>query len=105
MAHLTQKEFERINWLPIKERFNQCINSVVFKYFDEQCPHYLNQVFAKASESGTSLKSRYHKLKHSFPGTERLGLAHLSTTLRNTIWKKKWKSQVFNYHYYYNKCH
>ena len=85
MAHLTQKEFETINWLPIKERFNHCLNSVVFKYFDEQCPHYLNQVFAKVSESGTSLKNRYHKLKHPFPETERLALAHLSTTLRNTI--------------------
>ena len=85
MAHLTQKEFETINWLPIKERFNQCINSVVFKYFDEQCRHYFNQVFAKACEFGTSLKNRYHKLKHSFPETERLTLAYLRTTLRNTI--------------------
>ena len=42
MSHISQKEFETINWLPIKERHNQCVNSIVFKYFDNQCPHYLN---------------------------------------------------------------
>ena len=26
MPHISQKEFQMINWLPIKERYNQCIN-------------------------------------------------------------------------------
>ena len=30
MSHVSQKEFEAINWLPIKERYNQCINLIVF---------------------------------------------------------------------------
>ena len=48
MSHISQKEFETINWLPIKERYNHCVNSSAFKYFDNQCPHYLNEVFMKA---------------------------------------------------------
>ena len=31
MSHISQKEFEAINWLPFKERYNQCANSIVFK--------------------------------------------------------------------------
>ena len=44
MAHTSKNEFETLNWLPIKERFNQHINSIVFKHFTEQCPSYLNEV-------------------------------------------------------------
>ena len=71
LSHISQKEFEIINWLHIKERYhqcvnsiafkyfdnqckeryNQCANSIAFKYFDNQCPHYLNEVFMKAPES------------------------------------------------------
>ena len=31
MTHISYKEFETLNWLPVTERFNQCINSIVFK--------------------------------------------------------------------------
>ena len=31
MTHISHKEFEILNWLPVTERFNQCINSIVFK--------------------------------------------------------------------------
>ena len=38
-----KKEFETIIWLLIKERYNQCVNSIAFGYFDNQYPHYLNE--------------------------------------------------------------
>ena len=38
MTHTSQKEFETINWWPIKERYNQCVNSIAFKYFDNHIP-------------------------------------------------------------------
>lgn len=47
MLHLSQKEFDTINCLPIKGRCHWCINFTVFKYFDNQCFHYLNEVFIK----------------------------------------------------------
>ena len=31
MSQMSQKELETINWLPIKERYNQCVNSIAFK--------------------------------------------------------------------------
>ena len=63
MSHISQKEFETINWLPIKERYNQCVNSIAFKYLDNQCPHYLNEVFMKAPESSSSLRNSSQKLQ------------------------------------------
>ena len=48
MTHISKNEFETLNWLPVKDRFNQSINSIVFKYFTKQCPSYLNEVFELA---------------------------------------------------------
>ena len=45
MTHISKNEFETLNWLPVKDRFNQSINSIVFKYFTKQCSSYLNEVF------------------------------------------------------------
>ena len=67
MSHISQKEFETISWLPIKERYNQCVNSIAFKYFDDQCPHYLNEIFMKAPKSSSSLRNSYRKLQQPFP--------------------------------------
>ena len=36
-THLSQKELQRR--LPIKERFNQYINIIALKYFDQRCSH------------------------------------------------------------------
>ena len=69
MSHISQKEFETINWLPIKERYNQCVNSIAFKYLDNQCPHYLNEVFMKAPESSSSLRNSHQKLQQPFRET------------------------------------
>ena len=69
MSQMSQKELETINWLPIKERYNQCLNSIAFKYVDNQCPHYLNEVFIKAPETSSSLRNGYHKLQQPFRKT------------------------------------
>ena len=30
---ISKNEFESLNWLPVKDRFNQSINLIVLKYF------------------------------------------------------------------------
>ena len=45
MSHIPQKELKTIYCLPINWFVHQCANSVVFKYFANQYPHYLNEVF------------------------------------------------------------
>ena len=87
MPHISQIEFETINWLPIKERYNQCINSIAFKYFDSQCPHYLNEVFMKAPESSSSLRNSYQKLQQAFhkTNTGQNALSFIGLTLWNKV--------------------
>ena len=78
MSHISQKELETINWLPIKERYNQCVNSIAFKYFDNQCPHYLNEVFITVAESSLSLRNSYQKRQQSFVKLTLVKMPYLS---------------------------
>ena len=48
------------------ERFNQCINSIVFKYVNNQCPNYLNEVFQTAPENNIQTRGSFLKLKCPF---------------------------------------
>ena len=48
---LSQEEFKSLNWLPVTYRFKQCVNSIFFKYFNEECPNCLNNVFDVAPEN------------------------------------------------------
>ena len=62
MTHISKNEFETLNWLPVKDRFNQSINSIVFKYFTKQCPSYLNEVFEFACSNNLRTRNSYLKL-------------------------------------------
>ena len=46
---VTVKEFEKINWLPIQERGNQCILSFVYKFQSNTGPDYLEEIFSHAN--------------------------------------------------------
>ena len=37
-AHVGMKEFKDMNWLPTKERFEQCTATNVFKFFSNSAP-------------------------------------------------------------------
>ena len=69
MAHISQNEFEKLNWLPISDRINQCIVSTTFKFVNDMGPNYLNEVFQWAAESNRTLRNDYLKLKHPFRKT------------------------------------
>ena len=62
LNRISHEEFERLNWLPVTYRFKQCVNSTVFKYFNEQCPNYLNKVFVVATEINFQLRGSFQKL-------------------------------------------
>ena len=38
---ITVKEFEKINWLPIHERVNQCILSCIYKFHAKKASDYM----------------------------------------------------------------
>ena len=61
MMHISHKEFETLNWLPVTERFNQRINSIVSKYVNNQYPNYLNEVFRTALENNIQSRGSFLK--------------------------------------------
>ena len=48
MAHISGNQFKTLYCLPVKDRFSQSINSTVLRYFTNQCPSYLNEIFESA---------------------------------------------------------
>ena len=82
MTHMSHKEFEILNWLPVTERFNQCINSIVFKYVNNQCPNYLSQVFQTAPENNIQTRGRFLKLTCPFHKTnaDQMALSYIGPT-------------------------
>ena len=69
MAHVSQNEFEKLNFLPLSDRINQCIISTTFKFVNDISSNYLNEVFQWAAESNITLRNDYLKLKHPFRKT------------------------------------
>ena len=86
MTHISKNEFETLKWLPVKDRFNQSINSIVSKYFTKQCPNYLNKVFELASPNNLRTRNRYLKLICTFRKTN-MGQNALSF-IGPSIWNK-----------------
>ena len=58
---------ENFIFCAVKERCNQNMNFIVFKYFD----NYLNNAFVKGFKSSLSLRNWYHKLKKPFGKTNK----------------------------------
>ena len=59
MAHISQNEFEKLNWLPISDRINQCVLLTTFKFVSDISPNYLNEVFQWATERNRTLRNNY----------------------------------------------
>ena len=76
------KEFETLNWLPVTEKSNQCINSIV----NNQCPNYLNKVFQTAPENNIQTRGSFLKLKCPFCKTNagQIALSYIGPA----IWSK-----------------
>ena len=57
------KELEKINWLPIQERFNQCMLSCIYKFHAKKAPDYMDEIFSHAVCNRIPTHYSYQKLK------------------------------------------
>ena len=69
MSTISHKEFKDLNWLPAFNRFEQCVVSIVFKFINGNCLHYLNEVFKFVPKGNISLRNNFLKLKQPFQNT------------------------------------
>ena len=77
--------FECLNLLPVTYRFKHCVITIAFKYFNEQCPNYLIEVFVVAVENNFQLRGSFQKLKCPFrnTNTDQLALPYIGPTFWN----------------------
>ena len=48
-THIGPEEFKLMNWLPAGNRFQQCVVSKAFKFFQKSCPSYAYEIFHEKS--------------------------------------------------------
>ena len=81
--HIGFDEFKKINWLPTRQRFEQCVLVNIFKFFSKLSPQYFSEMFHPAVQ-GYATRSSYQKLNIPFKKTNR-GL-HTFSYLGPKLW-------------------
>ena len=79
-------------------RFKQCINTIAYKYFNEQCPNYLNEGSDVAIENNFQLRGSFQKSKCPFckRNTSQLVLSYIGPTFWNKTSDKLKRTKNLN---------
>ena len=86
LKHISREEFECLKWLAMTYKFTQCVNSIVFKYFNEHCPNYLSKVSNVTAERNIQLIGSFQPLKYPFRKTNSGQFAF--SYIGRTFWNK-----------------
>ena len=60
-AYIGLTKFDKINWLPINDRFEQCISSITFTFFNFLSSVYMNDVFKLADQNTATTRTSFFK--------------------------------------------
>ena len=60
--HIGTEHFDKINRLPIDQRFKQCLSTSIFKFFSEMCPQYVNEIYTRTNQNDTVTRNSFIKL-------------------------------------------
>ena len=55
IEHIGTEHFDKINWLPMDQRFNQCLSTSVFKFFSEMYPKYMNEIYKTTNQNNNTV--------------------------------------------------
>ena len=86
MSRICVNEFLELNWLNVHDRYLQFIVSDIFKFYNNQYPDYLNDVFCPLDNNGVAASCCNKKLKLPFRKSK-LGMQSLSCVGSST-WNK-----------------
>ena len=56
-SHIGMKDFEKINWLPVSERFNEYLRFNTFQFFKETCPLYFHDICRQSGQNQANTRS------------------------------------------------
>ena len=68
-SHIGMKDCEKINWLPVSERFNEYLCSNVFKFFKKICLLYFHGIHRQSGQNQANTRSSISKLKRPLRNT------------------------------------
>ena len=68
--HIGYNEFKKINWLPTKNRFEQCLLTSIYKYFNGLAPVYYEEMYCPMNQNHVT-RSSYQKLVFSHSKSNR----------------------------------
>ena len=57
--HISNEHFQKLNWLLINQRFKQYVTSAVFKFVQNKCPAYMDEVFRSAENIRINTRNNY----------------------------------------------
>ena len=66
ISRICVKEFLELNWLHVHDRYLQFIVSDIFKFYNNQCPDYYNEVFCPVDVNEVAMHCCNKKLKLLF---------------------------------------
>ena len=61
-AHIGLTDFEKLNWLPVNDRLEQCISSMTFEYFSNTSSFYTDDLFKSAGQHNIITRTSLRKL-------------------------------------------
>ena len=102
------KEFSEINWLPTKERFEQCVCANIFTFFNNMSPIYTSELYQSFNHgqnkrrSNCRLQLSHRNTSHGHKALSFLGPnlwnnlpADIKSTSNINTFKQKRKTTVF----------
>ena len=75
--HIGMAEFKKINWLPTRERFIQCVCVSVYRFVNKDAPAYMNDIYKLASSYYHNTRKGVYRLTQPYK-TNNSGLNSLS---------------------------
>ena len=67
--HISNEHLQKLNCLPINQRFKQCVTSTIFIFAQNKCPAYTNENFRPAENIRINTRNSSLKLRHPFRKT------------------------------------
>ena len=62
IQHIGTEHFDKINWLPTDQRFQQYLSTNIFKFFSEMCPQYMNEIYRTTNQNNNVTRNSSLKL-------------------------------------------
>ena len=84
--------------MSVYKKVHQCLNAITFKFVNNACPYYLNEVYEDAPQCRIESRCNFPKLKISFRKTNmgQKGLSYIGPSLWNNLPKSMKKRTVLN---------